>query len=389
MNVPFVDLGAATEEIRTELGARWNQILDNSSFIGGSIVESFEQEFAKYCGSKFAVATGSGTDAIRLALQTLGVGPGDSIVSVPNTFVATVTPAVTLGATPLFVDIDPETNNMDVDALSEFLTEQCDAAPDGNLTHRATGTRVAAVIPVHLYGRTAPIDTIQQLASRFNLPVVEDACQAHGAMLPSSNSRAGSQGVVGCFSFYPGKNLGAFGDAGALVTDDPELAKNARMMRDHYSSERYVHEGAQSWNSRLDVLQAEVLRLKLPHLDRWNARRVEIADRYRQGLQDLRVKTPIPTENGGHVYHLYVIEVQNRHEVINRLSEAGIATGLHYPVPIHLQPGFAHLGHETGEFPNAERASERVLSLPIWPHMTDVQVDQVIEQLVIAITQYN
>jgi dTDP-4-amino-4,6-dideoxygalactose transaminase len=386
LKVPFVDLSAATEEIREDLNIRWNNILDNSSFIGGAAVQAFEQGFSKYCGSKFAVATGSGTDALRLAMQALGIGPGDSIISVPNTFVATITPAVTLGATPLFVDIDPETNNMDVDALSEFLTEQCDVIQNGNLTHIATKTRVAAIVPVHLYGRTAQIDKIQQLATRFNLPVIEDACQAHGATLPSSNSRAGTSGVIGCFSFYPGKNLGAFGDAGALVTDDQELAEKIKMMRDHYSSERYVHQGAQSWNSRLDVLQAEVLSLKLPLLDRWNQRRIEIANRYWQGLQNLPIKLPIPAKDMEHVYHLFVVEVDNRDQLKKRLTTAGIDTGLHYPIPIHLQPGFAHLGHNAGSFPNSEASSARLLSLPIWPHMTDEQVDYVIQQLNLAIS---
>lgn len=382
MNIPFVDLGAATEEIRAELDARWSNILDNSSFIGGPIIESFEEEFARYCGTEFAVATGSGTDAIRLAYQALDIGPGHSIVSVPNTFVATVTPAITLGATPLFVDIDPETNNMDVGALVEFLSDHCDVAPDGTVTHRSTQTRVAAVVPVHLYGRTAPVHAIELVADRFNLPMIEDACQAHGATLSASASKAGTRGIIGCFSFYPGKNLGAFGDAGALVTDDPELAAKARMMRDHYSSQRYVHVGAQSWNSRLDVLQAEVLRLKLPLLDRWNQRRAEIADRYHSGLRELPIKIPIPAEHGSHVYHLYVIETEERDQLQERLFKAGISTGLHYPIPVHLQSGFADLGHKPGDFPNAERSSEQVLSLPIWPHMDDAQVDYVVEELV-------
>ena len=200
-------------------------------------------------------------------------------------------------------------------------------------------------------------------------------------MLPSSNSRAGTQGAIGCFSFYPGKNLGAFGDAGALVTDDPEIARNTRMMRDHFSSERYVHEGSHSWNSRLDVLQAEVLRLKLPLLDKWNGRRVEIAERYRQGLKGLPVKIPAPSECGEHVYHLFVIELEDRDLVQSRLGDAGISTGLHYPIPVHLQSGFNHLGHEAGDFPAAEESSKSLLSLPLWPHMNDEQVDYVVTEL--------
>lgn len=382
MRVPFVDLGAATSEIRDELDSRWAAILDSSNFIGGSVVEQFEEEFARYCGARFAVATGSGTDALRLAMQAIGLGPGDAIVTVPNTFVATVTPAVTLGAIPLFVDIDPDTNNMNVRLLDIFLSEQCSRQSDGSLKHDGTGTRIAAIVPVHLYGRSASVNELLELSSYYEIPLIEDACQAHGAVIPSSGSRAGTKGIVGCFSFYPGKNLGAFGDAGALVTDDPEIANSARMMRDHYSSERYVHQGDHSWNSRLDVLQAEVLRLKLPLLDKWNQRRVEIADRYQQGLRGSSIKVPQAVEGMGHVYHLFVVEVESRDEVREQLTVAGIDTGLHYPIPIHLQSGFSHLGHNLGSFPVTELASERLLSLPIWPHMTDEQVDYVIEQLI-------
>jgi len=316
----------------------------------------------------------------------LGVGPGDSVISVPNTFVASITPAISLGAHPLFVDINPESQNIDAEALEKFIAEDCSVSSNGSLVHRATDTRVAAIIPVHLYGRATSISEIQSIVEKFNVPIVEDACQAHGAMLPSSNSRAGTQGTVGCFSFYPGKNLGAFGDAGALVTDDPEIAKNTRMMRDHFSSERYVHEGSHSWNSRLDVLQAEVLRLKLPLLDKWNGRRVEIAERYRQGLQGLPIKIPAPSERGEHVYHLFVIELENRDSVQKQLAEAGISTGLHYPIPIHLQSGFEHLGHQAGDFPATEKSSKSLLSLPIWPHMTDEQVDYVVQKITLTIS---
>ena len=381
MTVPFVDLHAATAEIREELELRWSNILDNSNFIGGAIVEAFETEFAAYCGAKYAVATGSGTDAIRIALQALGVGPGDSVVSVPNTFVASVSPVVSLGALPLFVDIDPNTQNIDPEALADFLQTDCKLDANGDLFHTKTGTKVVAIIPVHLYGRLAPVNEIVDIASKFDLRIVEDSCQAHGAVFAGTSDRAGTLGDFGCFSFYAGKNLGAFGDAGALITNDPELAQQTRMMRDHFSSERYVHEGALSWNSRLDVLQAEVLRLKLPLLDKWNDRRIEIANSYRELLSELPINLPTPTEGRGHVYHLYVVEIENRDAVMTRLSEAEIGSGLHYPTPIHLQPGFRYLGHEPGSYPNTEKSSGRLLSLPIWPHMKDDQIKIVCDQL--------
>ena len=380
--VPFVDLQPAYREVQDAIDAGWRETVDTSAFIGGPAVSRFEENFAQYCGVAEAIGVGNGTDAMRLTLQALGVGPGDVVVTVPNTFVATITPAVSLGARPVFVDVDPDTANMSPAELAAYFSEMCHRNRDGVLVDRASGGRIAAVIPVHLYGRAAPMAELMEIAGEYTVPIVEDACQAHGARVPGYDSaRAGSIGVAGCFSFYPAKNLGAFGDAGAVVTSDLDLASHLRRLRDHWQGEKYIHLGPDGSNSRLDTIQAAVLDVKLTRLDAWNARRSEIAARYRDSLSGLPVRLPAPALPSEHVYHLFVIRSPHRDELRRQLEEMGIGTGLHYPTPVHLQPGFARFGFERGTFPAAEAWCAETLSLPMYPHLSDAQVDQVIHGL--------
>jgi dTDP-4-amino-4,6-dideoxygalactose transaminase len=383
-HVPFVDLRAQHDELREEIEAAFRSALDESAFIGGPRVASFEAAFAHFCGTRHAVSVASGTDALELSLRAAGVGPGDLVVTVPNTFVATVEAFHQLGAVPRFVDIDPTTYNLDPERLYAYVVEQCTRDRYGVLRERVTGLRVAAVIPVHLYGLPADMAPILALAEEHGFAVIEDACQAHGAAYRLPDGRwagAGTMGRVGAFSFYPGKNLGALGEAGAVITDDDALADEVRLLRDHGQRERYVHASPDGVNARMDAIQAAVLEIKLGRLAEWNERRREAAAWYREELAGSGIGLPVEPEGRRHVYHLYVVRVPQRDRVRDELARRGVATGLHYPIPIHLQPAFARLELGTGSYPHSERAAAEILSLPMYPHLTRAQVAHVADCL--------
>jgi dTDP-4-amino-4,6-dideoxygalactose transaminase len=360
-SIPFADLAAMTREVRVEIDAAFARILDSGRFIGGEVVERFEQEWAAYCRTAHAVGVGNGTDALQLALRALGIGPGDEVVVPTNTFVATAEAVVLAGATPRFADVSPQTLLLTPATLEAAL-----------------GPRTRAVIVVHLYGQTADMDAIGRVATSAGVTVVEDGAQAQGA---SWRGRpAGSLGQVGCFSFYPAKNLGAFGDAGAVVTDDADLARRVRCMRDHGRSggSHYEHR-LLGTNSRMDALQAAVLSAKLPRLEAWTTARRVLADLYRTQLADGPVRLVEDHSGGGHGYHLLVARVRSREQVRRRLLHAGIETGLHYPIPCHLQPPYTRFQH--GALPVAEEAAGEIVSLPMFPHMTADQVRRVCSEL--------
>ncbi|MGY1745241.1 DegT/DnrJ/EryC1/StrS family aminotransferase [Blastococcus sp. SYSU D00695] len=357
--IPFADLGRLTREIRQDVDAALARVIDSHRFIGGEVVERFEEEWGRYCGSAEAVAVANGTDALHLALRALGVGPGDEVVLPANTFVATAEGVVLAGATPRFADVDPDTLLLTAETLGAALTP-----------------RTRAVIVVHLYGQVADMDAIGRVAEAAGITVVEDAAQAHGAS--RAGRRAGTTGTAGCFSFYPGKNLGAFGDAGAIVTDDPELARRLRSMRDHGRAAGSHHDhDLLGTNSRMDALQAAVLLAKLPRLDGWTAARRAAADRYRALLAHHRLVAD--TSGGGHAYHLLVARVPGRDEVRRRLADAGVETGLHYPVPCHLLRPYRDFA--AGPLPTVERAAAAILSLPMHPYLSAEEIARVCDLL--------
>ena len=369
MKVPFLDLKAQYKQIETEVIPAVTEAMAAGMFIGGPQVAGFEEEFAAFCDSRYCIGVGSGTDALRFALMAAGVGPGDAVVTVPNTFIATTEAISQVGATPIFVDVDPQTYTMDPQKLEDYF--------EMSLKPQASGLkpRPKAVIPVHLYGQTADMDPILDIAKQYDLVVIEDACQAHGASYKTR--KAGSLGRAGCFSFYPGKNLGAFGEAGAVVTWDKEMAQKIRMIRDHGQAQKYFHD-CEGYNGRLDAIQAAVLRIKLTRLLDWNQSRRKNAALYSELLQEVPgITLPVEAAFAESVYHLYVILADNRDGLQKFLQERGIATGLHYPLPLHLQKAYAHLGYKKGDFPVAEQAAERLLSLPMYPELTRDRIEYV------------
>ncbi|MDT5269250.1 MAG: hypothetical protein QOH49_1436 [Acidobacteriota bacterium] len=361
MPVPFVDLQAQYRSIKAEVDAAIQRVLDTSAFILGREVEAFERAFAEYVGARACVGVSNGTAAIQLALQACGVGAGDEVIVPANTFFATAEAVSTAGATPVFVDCDPLTYNIDPSKIEA-----------------AVNARTRAIIPVHLYGQPADLDAVFAVAERHDLIVIEDAAQAHGARY--KGRRVGSLARAGCFSFYPGKNLGAYGEGGAVVTDDAEVARRLKMLRDHGSEQKYRHELV-GYNFRLEGIQGAVLNVKLKYLDEWNAARRAHAARYRALLAPLAgsgaLVLPQEAEYAEHVYHLFVIQTGARDALQRYLSAAGVQTGIHYPVPVHLQPAYAAHGHREGDFPNAESQCTRVLSLPMFAELTEHQVDYV------------
>ena len=367
MQVPFLDLPQQTEALRTEIDAAFDVILKRCDFVGGEAVRQFETAFAEFCGAQFTVGVSNGTDAIYLALRALGIGPGDEVITVPNTFIGTTAPITRTGARLRFVDVNPHTLNIDVQKIERAITP-----------------KTRAIVPVHLYGQPADMQAILHIAREHDLLVIEDAAQAHGARY--RGKVVGGFGHMACFSFYPGKNLGAFGDAGAVVTNDEALAETVRILRDAGRISKYEHV-EEGFNHRLDTLQAAALNIKLKRLPRWNQRRRDIAARYRGHFVEREAIQPV-TEPAGFegVYHLFVVQVPERDRVQKRLAEAGIQTGIHYPIPLHLQPAYRYLGYRQGDFPVAEAAAQRVLSLPIFPEMTDAMVDYVAEQLIRAVS---
>ena len=385
--ISFLDLVTPHRELKDELTAVFEHALETAGFIGGPMVEDFERTFARYCDTQHCVGVGSGTDALRFALMAGGVGHDDAVITVPNTFIATAEAISQCGALPRFVDVDERTYNMDVNRLAAYLADECFRKDsNGEVADKETGRRVKAVVPVHLYGQMADMDPILELAERYNLLVIEDACQAHGAEYFSRGGnrckQAGSMGRAAAFSFYPGKNLGACGEAGAVTTNDAELAQKVRMLRDHGQAQKYYHD-VEGYNGRLDSIQAGILSIKLRHLTAWNERRRECASRYQEllGAASEVIKLPFEPSWSKAVFHLYVVQVQNREQLQKHLSEAGIGTGIHYPIPLHLQKAYRNLGYQQGDFPVAEAAASHILSLPMFAGLSAAQQDRIAQKV--------
>jgi len=385
--IPFLDLITPHKELKDELAAVFAHALDTAGFIGGPMVEDFERNFAKYCQTQHCIGVGSGTDALRFALIAAGVKQDDVVVTVPNTFIATAEAISQSGATPDFVDVDERTYNMDPEQLHKYLqVECCVDGTTGRVFSKRLGRPVTAVVPVHLYGQAANMDPIMDLADRFGLRVVEDACQAHGAEYFSRRQnrwlKVGSMGHAAAFSFYPGKNLGACGEAGAVTTNDGDIARKIQMLRDHGQAQKYYHD-MEGYNGRLDSIQAGILRVKLRHLAAWNERRRECAWRYQEllGAASEVIRLPYEPSWSKAVYHLFVVLVQKREELQKRLGEAGIGTGIHYPIPLHLQKAYKNLGYREGDFPVTEKAALQILSLPMFPGLSYEQQDRIARQV--------
>ncbi len=384
--IPFLDLVTPHVELEAELLAVCQKVFRTAGFVGGPMVEEFEREFAKYCDSAYCVGLASGTDAVRFALMAAGVQQGDTVVTVPHTFIATTEAISQAGARIEFVDIDERTYNMDPLKLKEYLEKQCHVdSSTGKLIHTKTKSPVTAVVPVHIYGQCADMDPILELAKRYKLIVVEDACQAHGAEYFSKKEnrwrKAGTMGLVGAFSFYPGKNLGACGEAGAVTTQDEEMARKMRMLRDHGQAKKYYHD-VEGYNGRLDSLQAGFLTVKLKHLANWTVARQEAAKRYQELFGKAEgVITPLQPETSRAVYHLYVVRVQDRAGLQKHLADAKIDSGIHYPVPLHQQKAYAHLGYKTGDFPVTEKIAPEIVSLPMFPQLRREQQARVVDKV--------
>ena len=385
--IPFLDLVTPHLELEEELLAAFRSALKTAGFVGGPMVEEFEREFAQFCGVQYCVGVASGTDALRFALIAAGVRPGDMVITVPNTFIATAEAISQAGARPDFVEIDERTYNMDPRRLGEYLETRCclDAAT-GKLLNQETRRPVTAIIPVHLYGQMADMDCFLEIAERYNLNVIEDACQAHGAEYFSKKENrwrsAGSMGHAAAFSFYPGKNLGACGEAGAVTTSSGEMAHKVRMLRDHGQARKYFHD-VEGYNGRLDSIQAGILSVKLQRLDEWNRERQQAALRYHDMFSSVgSVIPPYQPDWSRAVYHLYVIRVQDRERLRKHLAEANVDTGVHYPLPLHLQKAYANLGGKQGDFPITERISSEILSLPMYPRLEAEQQRRIVQKIV-------
>jgi dTDP-4-amino-4,6-dideoxygalactose transaminase len=375
IKVPFFDLHRQFQTLRTEILADLAQVCESQAFILGPKVAELEERIAVFTGTKFGIGTSSGTDAQLLILMALGIGPGDAVITTPFTFFATASTIVRVGAKPLFVDIDPETFSLSVPKLGEFLKTECVANESGVRTR--DGLNVRAVIPVHLFGLCSDLAELGRLCDEWKLTLVEDAAQALGALFPNGDRHvaAGSVGAAGFFSFYPTKNLGAFGDAGLVVTSDSDLAKKMQIMRNHGMDPKYYHEVI-GGNFRMDALQAAVLSRKFGYLENWSKRRWSIAQRYQGGLAGLRIGLPVEPYHEscgwrGHIYHQFVIRAPQRDQLRAVLNEQGIGTEIYYPLPLHQQRCFQNLGYRTGDFPVAEQTAKECLALPIFPELTD------------------
>jgi dTDP-4-amino-4,6-dideoxygalactose transaminase len=384
--IPFLDLVTPHQELEEELVSVFRTALRTAGFIGGSMVEDFEQEFAQYCEVSHCVGVNSGTDALRFCLIAAGITNGEIVLTVPNTFIATTEAISQAGARPDFVEVDERTYNLDPEKLREYVETQCEVdGQTGKLVNRRLGRVVAGVIPVHLYGQMADMDPILELAERYNLIVFEDACQAHGAEYFSRKEnrwkKAGSMGRAAAFSFYPGKNLGACGEAGAVTTNDERIARKVRMLRDHGQAQKYYHE-TEGYNGRLDAIQAGILRVKLRLLPEWNQQRRQKALRYNELLHDVEeIVIPYEPTWSRAVYHLYVIRSRRRDELRKHLEAEQIGTGLHYPLPLHLQNAYRFLGFKQGDFANAERVASQILSLPMFPQLPSNQLEAVCQKI--------
>lgn len=355
--IPFVDLKIQYAVLSQEINSAVQNVMDRSDFILGKDVEQFEQEFGEFINARYCISVASGTDALHLAMLAAGIKAGDEVITAANTFVATALAIAYTGARPVLIDIDEKTYNMDAAKVKKAITK-----------------KTKAIIPVHLYGQSADMDAVMEMAKRKNLSVIEDACQSHGALY--KGRAAGTIGGMGCFSFYPGKNLGAYGDGGLIATNNPELSDKISLLRNYGQRKKYYHE-LKGYNSRLDTMQAAILRVKLKRLKEWNEKRAKAAEMYNNLLRDLDITLPHKADYGTHVYHLYVIRVKKRDELQDFLHSKGISTGIHYPVPIHQQEAFRDLGYKTGNFPITERYAKEILSLPMYPELTEGQIHEV------------
>lgn len=360
MNINFVDLKKQYQSIKIEIDNAIQNVLDKTDFILGEDVTLFEKEYAEFCDAKYCIGISSGCDALMLSLKALGIGKGDQVITVANTFIASALAISMVDATPVLIDMDPNTYNIDVKKIEDKITP-----------------KTKAILPVHLYGQPVDMDIIMGVAKKHNLFVIEDACQAHGAKF--KGKRVGSIGHISAFSFYPGKNLGAYGDAGAITTNDPKLAEKILLLHNYGSKIKYQHL-IKGYNFRLDTIQAAVLRVKLRHLNKWNARRREIADMYTNGLKGT-VITPKTLEEVESIYHLYVVQVDKRSDLQEYLKKKGIITLIHYPIPIHLQQAYVELGYKKGDFPNTEISSEKILSLPMYAELSNEEVEYIIKSV--------
>lgn len=385
--VPFLDLVTSHKELEEELLAVVKKAFSNAGFIGGPMVEEFEREFARFCDAKFCVGVNSGTDALRFAFMAAGVESGDIVITVPHTFIATTEAISQAGGHIAFVDINEQTYTLDPEKLREYIEKNCNFDPkSGKLIERGSKRKVAAIVPVHLYGQMADMDPIMDLAAKYNLLVIEDACQAHGAEYFSKKAnawkKAGSIGKAAAFSFYPGKNLGACGEGGAITTNDEAMAQRMKMIRDHGQAKKYYHD-IEGYNGRLDSIQAGWLSVKLRHLAKWNESRRALANSYHELFADAKDSLIVPVEAAWTkgVYHLYVVRVQDREALQAHLAEAGIGTGVHYPIPLHLQKAYEHLGYTRGAFPITERVAAEIVSLPMFPQMTADQQAEVVQEV--------
>jgi dTDP-4-amino-4,6-dideoxygalactose transaminase len=384
-SIPFLDLVAPHIELERELTEVFQKALRTAGFIGGPMVEEFEKAFADFCGTTHAVAVSSGTDALRFAIMASGVEPGDVCITVPHTFIATTEAISQAGAFPEFVDIDERTYNLSPEKLKRFLSDKCSRDSAGNLISRRSGRKVTAIVPVHLYGQMADMDGILALADEYGLVVIEDACQAHGAEYFSKKRnrwmKAGSMGKAAAFSFYPGKNLGACGEAGAATVNDASLAAKIKMLRDHGQAKKYYHD-VEGYNGRLDAIQAGLLHVKLKHLAKWNAQRREHADEYGRLFESSHaVALPYEPEWSRAVYHLYVVRSHDREGLMEHLKQTNIGTGIHYPIPLHLQKAYAYMNYRKGDFPVSEKAAAEIVSLPMFPQLTAEQQGRVADQV--------
>ncbi len=363
MSIPFLDLKAQYKQIKDEVTEAIQNVLDSTAYVLGPSVSNFEEKFAEYIGVKHCVGVNSGTSALHLALLALDIKAGDEIITTPHTFVSTIWAISYVGAIPVFVDINADTYNINT-----------------NLLEAKISNKTKAIIPVHLYGQPANMTEIIHIANEFNIPVIEDAAQSHGAEI--SGLKVGNFGKISCFSFYPGKNLGAYGEGGALVTNDDAIAERCRLLRNHSQPEKYFHNEV-GYNYRMDGIQGAVLGVKLKYLDSWNSRRIEIASMYNEAFSNyVNLRIPKVLDNCKHVYHLYELGFESnekREVMIIKLNEKGIQTGLHYPIPVHLQKAYKYLKYNKGDFPNTENAANTLLSLPIYAEMTNQMVEEVIK----------
>jgi len=361
MQIPLVDLKAQYLSIKKEIDEAIQRVLNRCNFIMGEEVKKFEEEFASFCNAKYAIGVSSGTDALFLALKAINIRPTDEIITVPNTFIAT-TEAITLaGGKIKFVDINEENYNIDTNKIELAITK-----------------KTKAILPVHLYGQTADMDPIMDIAKKYNLKVIEDAAQAHGAEY--KNNRTGTLGDIAIFSFYPGKNLGAYGDAGAVVTNDQDIALKIALLRNHGRIKKYDHE-YEGYNCRLDTIQAAVLRVKLKYIDSWNEARINHASLYGKLLQNKNIILPVKQKDCKHVYHIFAVRVANRDKLLNKLKNEDIEAGIHYPIPLHLQPAYRYLGYKKRDFPNTEKYVKEIISLPMFPELNKEKIKKIVDSI--------